>query len=113
MTDETAVVTDREEPIDLSDARQVKERNRELKRAEQDRMRTIRWLMSTKDGRKWVWDLLEKAHVNSSSFATNALITAHNEGERNIGLWVMADVTTFAPDHYVLMLSENSNAVPK
>jgi len=66
----------------------------------------FKWIVSNKRGRRFVWSLLEKAGVFRSSFTGNSA-TFFNEGQRNIGLAVLAMVHEHAPDAYTLMLSEH------
>ena len=69
----------------------------------------IKWLMSTKQGRRFVWRLLEKAGVYRTSFTGNSE-TFFKEGMRNMGLFVVAEIHTHSPDAYVLMLTESKAA---
>lgn len=104
---------DLDRPTQLDDPQTLKERGKALKRNEQERQKMIQALMGLKQGRRYVWEILEMCHVFRTSFATNALVMSMNEGERNIGLWIYADLTAYAQQEYLLMLSENSNAVQK
>jgi hypothetical protein len=53
-------------------------------------------------------DLLERTHCFGSSFGTNALAMAFAEGERNVGLQLLNDIMSVAPDQYVLMMREKN-----
>jgi hypothetical protein len=67
----------------------------------------IRTVMSTEQGRRVVFKLLDMAGVQRISFvAGDALHTAFNEGQRNLGLWLTAQLT---PDEYAVMMKENAN----
>jgi hypothetical protein len=70
-------------------------------------------LMLDPVGRGYVYDLLASCHVFQSSFATNALAMAFNEGERNVGLLITNDLITASPDNYLLMLKEAGNVRPQ
>jgi hypothetical protein len=65
-----------------------------------------KWLMSSKQGRRCVWRLLEKAGVYRTSFTGNSE-TFFREGMRNMGLFVVDAVHTHAPDAYALMVAES------
>ena len=67
----------------------------------------VRWLMSKKIGRRIVYRLLDQAGVWRISFSTNALTMAFNEGSRNLGLKLVADILTNCPDRYAEMLQES------
>lgn len=79
--------------------------NRLEKTAEDD----LKWLMSDKRGRRIVWRFLSDAGVYRSSFATNALVMAHREGERQVGLTLLQAVCSLCPSQYARMTAENSN----
>ena len=65
----------------------------------------FKWIMSNKRGRRYIWRLLEKAGVFRSSFTGNSA-TFFNEGQRNLGLSVLAMIHEHTPDAYTLMLNE-------
>ncbi|WP_334157915.1 Bbp19 family protein [Oryzomicrobium sp.] len=67
----------------------------------------LKWLMNNKRGRRFVARLLERAGVWRLSFNTNALTMAFNEGTRNEGLRLLAQVTAHCPDRYTEMLKES------
>jgi hypothetical protein len=66
----------------------------------------LKWLMSNKRGRRFVHRLLERAGVWRLSFNTNALSMAFNEGTRNEGLRLLAQLTEHCLDRYSEMLKE-------
>ena len=63
-------------------------------------------LMATPQGRGWVWSLLEECGMFRTSFDPSNSRTFFNEGMRNIGLRVMADVHRLTPDQYMVMVKE-------
>jgi hypothetical protein len=69
----------------------------------------IRWLMSSKRGRRIVWRLLEQAGVFRSSFSPTAMQMAFNEGYRNYGNRTLALIHENCSDLYPLMLKEALN----
>ena len=66
----------------------------------------FKWLMSSKRGRRITNAILQKAGVYRSSFNPNALQMSWNEGNRNVGLMLLAAITEVAPDRYAEMLKE-------
>ena len=66
----------------------------------------IKWLMSSPRGRRIVWWLLEKAGVNRTSFNNSGSVMAFNEGQRNMGLMLQAQVVELSPEAYMTMLTE-------
>ena len=94
--------------MDASDPKSVRKAQKAAKTAERLRQDVIRNLMSTIAGRAFVYDLLEGCHVFVTSFSLNALQMAHNEGERTVGLRLLADIMRVCPDKYVLMAREYS-----
>lgn len=57
--------------------------------AEQRRLNAI---LSTADGREWMWNHLGMCGVFQSTYASNTHDTAFNEGRRSIGLRLLADL---------------------
>lgn len=66
----------------------------------------FRWLMGHKQGRRLVWQWLDKAGVFRTSFSTNALHMAHLEGHRAAGLALIDRIHTLCPDQYQVMIKE-------
>lgn len=77
-------------------------------RRRQQELLDLEWVMSDGRGRRVVWRLLEQAGVFRLSYAGDALSTAFNEGQRNIGLRLMADCLEAAAEKYLVMQAENS-----
>ena len=59
-------------------------------------------------GLRIVWSLLGKSGVFRSSMAGSPELTAFNEGRRDIGLALLADVKRLSPENYALMQSEQA-----
>jgi hypothetical protein len=66
-------------------------------------------LLQHEHGRKFLWWLLEICGIGMNPFARNALDTAFNCGEVNIGQKVLARITEEFPDGYITMMKENAH----
>ncbi len=87
---------------DLQDQQRKEVANLELQKEAED----LKWLMSSKRGRRIVNRLLQNAGVFRVSFHTNALQMSFNEGNRNGGLKLLAAITEHCPDRYAEMIDE-------
>ena len=65
----------------------------------------FKWLMGNKQGRRFVWRLLEKAGVFRTTFRLNNEM-AFLEGMRNMGLLLVADIHEICPEKYHIMVKE-------
>jgi hypothetical protein len=92
-----------------SDTKAIRRAAKAAKLAEAQRREVVFSLMSSPAGRNYVHDLLLRCHVFTSSFTSDAICMAFNEGERNIGLQLLTDVMQFAPDQYVQMMREEND----
>jgi hypothetical protein len=92
---------------DASDRKHVRLAERAARIDDRQKQEFVREIMATAVGRAWVLDLLVRAHVFASSHTGNALQTAFNEGERNIGLLLLISIMTACPDQYVVMMRES------
>ncbi len=68
-------------------------------------------VLQTESGRRWMWSLLERCRLFQSSFGANAAMTSFNEGIRNIGLQVMAEIMDADPELFTTMMLENQTDV--
>lgn len=65
----------------------------------------VAWVLASIEGRRFYWDLMIKCGVFRSSFTGNNS-TFFNEGERNIGLIMLADMNEADPQAYLKCLTE-------
>ena len=71
----------------------------------------IKEIMSTAAGRRWIYDWLDRCHIFGTTFiAGSPDSSAFAEGERNVGLQLLADVQKSASEFYMLMIKEAKSA---
>lgn len=96
-----------ETPYDASDPEQVNKQRVKAGRKKTKRLEVIKRLMDDKDGRAWVYELLERGHIYHTSFVPgDSHASAFKEGERNITNQLLIDVTAAASEEYLLMIRE-------
>jgi len=96
------------DPFDIEGA-EAAEAERE-QRAKLEALRVaedLKWLLSSKRGRRIVFRLLQETGIYRSSFNTNALQMSFNEGNRNTGLKLLAAITEASPERYTEMIEES------
>jgi hypothetical protein len=91
---------------DASDPKQVKDRIKQLRVQENIKDDLLRRIMETREGRSWFFEILESAHIWRSSFSVEALAMGFAEGERNMGLRLLADLMRACPARYIEMVQE-------
>ena len=97
---------------DAGDRRHVERREKTAKTARLQRNEEFRWLMGDPRGRRFVWDLLAKAGLFRSSLGISPELTAFNEGRRDLGLAVLADLMRLCPEQYARMQAEAISKQP-
>jgi len=76
-------------------------------RARREReLNDLRWLLGHPQGRRIATRLLDEAGVFRSSFNTSGSVMAFNEGKRNQGLFLTAELLDASPDGYMKVLQE-------
>jgi len=94
-------------PFDSGDQHQVETRAKRIKIAEQATDNEFRAMMDVPQFRAFMWGLLTRTHVFAiSADVTNANNTFFREGERNVGLSLIADVMRLCPEKYQTMAAE-------
>lgn len=97
------------DPLDLRGQERAKEQSDELRKLSVDQEKMdMQWLMGSKRGRRIMWRLLERTGVYRSSFTGNSE-TFFREGQRNVGLMLMAQIHEVCPDQYAVMLKEQQD----
>lgn len=96
-----------EESYDTSDPVQVNNKRKRSARTRADRLKFIEAAMQLEQGRAWFYDILlfckcfEGPYVPGDPYAT-----AMKCGQQNVGLRILDDIQTAAPDNYTLMIKE-------
>jgi len=66
----------------------------------------LRFLLSTDQGRRYIWRVLEVCGIYKSSF-TGSSETFFLEGQRNVGLKLLSDIMRVDPDSYIKMYKQS------
>lgn len=66
----------------------------------------VRASMGLRQGREFMWWVLELAKVGRNPFTANALTTSFNCGELNVGQQIQSHIMTVSPVDYLKMLQE-------
>jgi hypothetical protein len=69
------------------------------------------WLMGQQSGRRFVWGLLGRCNVFSTSFNTHGGLMTLAEGKKQIGYQYLEKINQLCPDLYVVMMNEANEAV--
>lgn len=81
---------------------QKKKESDKIKRSNED----LLWLLEGARGRRIMREMLEDLGVWRISFNTDALIMAFNEGSRNAGMKILAQISEVSPESYIKMVKE-------
>lgn len=99
------------DPVDLIGQERTAARNATEERlAKEKEQNDLRYVMGSKQGRRLVYRLLSGAGLYRLSFAADPLVTAFNEGARNVGLGWMSEIMEACPERYTEMLDEQKEA---
>jgi hypothetical protein len=93
-----------------ADAKQVKEARRTAKSRDERTRAVIAAIMAAPDGREWMFDLMARCGVFTSTFAATDRLTSFAEGRRSIGLDLLSQLTQADTlDLFTLMLKEHND----
>jgi len=73
-------------------------------RQQRQHLMDIDQVLSTPAGQRVIWVLLERTGVMRSSFHSDPLVMAMQEGQRNIGLRLTAEILEACPEKYINLL---------
>jgi hypothetical protein len=104
---EVDVMSEEQPPYNAGDAQAVAKRQKTAKTRDLQTRAALRRLMSDPEGRALVWDYLTVCGVGHLSFSSDALVMAFNEGKRQIGNMIIADINRVSPELYMKMAIEN------
>jgi hypothetical protein len=95
--------------VDVSDRTQVRAARRSAAVEEREEGERLAAFLVHPVARRWMWRLLENCHTFGTSFSDNPFRTAFQEGERNVGIRVLADIMRYCPTQYSVMMQEAEN----
>lgn len=84
-----------------SDRKSIRAAEKAARLAADRRASVTRSVMSTTEGREWMWDLLASCHIFATTFTPDPHQAAFSEGERNAGLRLLADIMLNCPDQFI------------
>jgi hypothetical protein len=104
---EAQLIEEKEETYDTSDREQINKSKKRSARKRADRLKFIEAAMTLEEGRAWFYDILVFCKVFQGPFCDDPYRTAFLCGEQNIGIRILDDIQTAAPDKYLQMIAEN------
>jgi hypothetical protein len=93
---------------ELARAKRREEKTLKAKQAQDDAV--VQSIMASEAGRAWMHDKIESCGIFRPIFDQNPYVTYLNEGKRNVGLMLLADIMRACPATYVQMMQEQSSA---
>lgn len=98
-----------EKPYDASDPKAVNNARKKAGRKKASELEVVRTIMSTTQGRAWMYSLLESCFIFGNQFVAGMPdSTAYNCGMSNVGKRIMQDIMKSAPDLYLKMCKEGT-----
>ncbi len=91
-----------------ADAKAISKRETATKRRARIADEDLRAVMNTRQGRRFMWELLATTHVYQTSFRHGEAVESavYREGERNIGLQLLDRLHRTCADLYAVMVRE-------
>ena len=96
-----------EQVYDASDEQHVDRRRKAAGKKAHAEKEFLMLAMADRAGRAWLWKLISGCGIFCTSFTADPYKTAFQEGQRNIGLMVLGEIMSTAPELYSLMYEEN------
>lgn len=101
-----------EKSYDASDPSSVNKARQRAGRKKASELEVISTIMSTTQGRAWMYGILESCMIFGNPFVPGqADSTAFNLGMANIGKRILQDIMKAAPDQYLKMCKEGTAGV--
>lgn len=96
-----------DEPYDAGNPQHVKAKQQRSDALAKLRLDGLRYVMATKEGRAWMWSMLDFCGPFRTSYVPDSDRTLFNEGQSNIGKWILAQLRRHCLSEYTLMEKEN------
>lgn len=106
--DEQMAAEDQFNPFDAHNPVDVEAAEKAIASVKAKKLRVIEAIMNNEDGRAWMFDFLGDCHVFSENLMRDTPErNGRFEGERGVGLRVLAEVMTAAPEQFWVMRKES------
>ena len=92
--------------FNAADRKAIRAAEKAAKLVDDNNRTVITAVMNTAPGRRYLWDKLAAAHVFATTFSTDPVQMAFNEGQRNQGLLLLNDIMEWCPDQFILAMRE-------
>ena len=93
---------------DASNRKHIRAAEKAAAIAERERAEVVVEMMATVPRRRYVWEKLADAHIFSTTFSTDPIQMAFNEGQRNQGLALLDEIIRSCPDQFILAMRESN-----
>ena len=93
-------------PNNTANRKSIAAATRSARERDRERGQVLVSLMSTIQGREFLWSKLETANVFSTTYSDSALRMAFAEGLRAAGLSLLNDVIQWCPDLFIQAMRE-------
>lgn len=107
-TEEATVPADGQSRYDTGDRQAVKDREKLAKVRDERRLDGLKQIMSTPNGRLWMWSFLSDCGLFVTVFNGNSK-DYFNLGQRNAAMPHFAQIQQHCMPEYMLMVKENAN----
>lgn len=78
------------------------------KDARKQEIADFRWIMDDPRGRRFMWRLMGQCKVFEPSFNPHGGVMNFNEGQRNVGLFLLGETNDLCPAMFPVMAAENA-----
>jgi hypothetical protein len=95
-----------EQTFNAADPSQVKEAAKKMKKGDDRHKDDVRRLLALDYGRRILWQLMSRCGVFKADCPINSGELYFKEGQRNVGLMILTDITQADPDAYLQMMKE-------
>lgn len=89
-----------------SQRKDIRSAEKASKAREASRQSVLVGIMSTIEGRAYIWGDLEECRVFEDPFSGEALVEAYTKGIRSTGLKKLAELMSYCPDQFILAMRE-------
>lgn len=88
---------------------QVQDAQMKVKLQKEREVADLNALLKSPEARRFIWRILKMCGMYESSYTGSGSDTFFREGKRQIGLNILAEVTTVDPNAFLQMMKENGD----
>lgn len=93
----------------VADKEQIKDATRKEKDRRKEEVADLKFILSTVQGKRFLWRLLEQCKTFESVFSPESMRMSYSAGRQDLGHYLMAEIMDAEPEAFIEMMKQKGD----